>query len=104
MPIPSTFRAASPGARAEVRRRGRQVLALATAAGLLVALSGCSDDPEQTAVEIAQATVSAKEQAVADAESEATAAAEALLCGELDLHHRPGPLRGRPDPDGTDGR
>ena len=78
MPIPSTFRAASPGARAEVRRRGQQVLALATAAGLLVALSGCSDDPEQTAVEIAQATVSAKEQAVADAESEATAAAEAF--------------------------
>lgn len=45
---------------------------------LLVALSGCSDDPVLTPVEAAQAEVSAKEKALADAESEATATAAAF--------------------------
>jgi peptidoglycan hydrolase-like protein with peptidoglycan-binding domain len=62
----------------DATRRGRRALALVAAGGLLVALSGCSDDPEQTAVAIAQANVSAKEQSLADAESEAAAAAEAF--------------------------
>jgi peptidoglycan hydrolase-like protein with peptidoglycan-binding domain len=65
-------------------RRWRRVTALAAAGGLLVALSGCSDDPEQTAVEVAQANVSAKEQAVADAEAEAAAAAEAFCAASSD--------------------
>jgi peptidoglycan hydrolase-like protein with peptidoglycan-binding domain len=77
MHIPSTIRTAS-------RSRRQRVLALVTASGLLVALSGCSDDPEQTAVEVAQANVSAKEQALADAESEATAAAEAFCAASSD--------------------
>jgi peptidoglycan hydrolase-like protein with peptidoglycan-binding domain len=71
VPIPSTTRTAAT-------RRGRRALALVAAGGLLVALSGCSDDPEQTPVEAAQANVAAKEQALADAEAEATAAGEAF--------------------------
>jgi peptidoglycan hydrolase-like protein with peptidoglycan-binding domain len=50
-----------------------------TAAGvLLLALSGCSDDPAVTPVEAAQAQVSAKEEALAAAEAEATATAAAF--------------------------
>ena len=67
-------------------RRGRwqPVVALAAAAGLLVALSGCSGDTSETAVAAAQASVSAKEQALAEAESSATAAAEAFCAASAD--------------------
>lgn len=57
------------------QRRWLKVWAAVAAGGLLAALAGCSGDPEQTAVEVAQAQVSAKEQALADAEKAMDAAA-----------------------------
>ena len=68
------------------RRRGRwqPVVALAAAAGLLVALSGCGEDNPETAVAAAQASVSAKEQALAEAETAASSAAEAFCAASAD--------------------
>ncbi len=68
------------------RRRGRwkPVAAVAVAAGLLVALSGCSGDTSETAVAAAQASVSAKEQALAEAETAASSAAEAFCAASAD--------------------
>jgi peptidoglycan hydrolase-like protein with peptidoglycan-binding domain len=43
--------------------------------GLLVAVSGCSSDPQESAVTVAQAKVTSAEKALADAEATATAAA-----------------------------
>lgn len=65
-----------PGDQAR-RQRGRFV-AFAAAGTLLVALAGCSGDPEDAAVTAAQANVSAKEKSLADAEAEATESAAAF--------------------------
>jgi peptidoglycan hydrolase-like protein with peptidoglycan-binding domain len=55
--------------------RAQRLRAFTAAGFLLVALSGCSEDPAVTPVEAAQAEVAAKEKALAEAEAEATAAA-----------------------------
>ena len=60
------------------RVRASRVVGVAAAGVLLVALSGCSDDPAVTPVEAAQAQVSAKEEALAAAEAEATATGAAF--------------------------
>ncbi len=62
------------------RRGGRRAVALAAVGILGVAVAGCSSDPTQTAVTAAQANVSAKEDALAEAESAAADAATAF-CG-----------------------
>lgn len=55
--------------------RWTRVVACAAAGGLLLAMSGCSSDPEGSAVTVARASVTAAEKALADAEAAATAAA-----------------------------
>ena len=57
------------------RSRRYPIVGLAAAGSLLVVLSGCSSDPEESAVTVAQASVTAKEKALADAEAAATSAA-----------------------------
>lgn len=67
-----------------LRGRWRPVVAFAAAAGLLVAVSGCSGDSSETAVAAAQASVSAKEQALAEADAAAAAAAETFCTASTD--------------------
>ena len=86
MDAPRITGAASPSPRPGGPRQGgdrwrpawQQVAALVSAGTLLVVFSGCSSDPQESAVTVAQASVSAKEKALADAESAATAAAAAF--------------------------
>ena len=58
----------------------RQAAALTAAAAMMLALSGCSSDPEDAAVTAAEVNVSAKEKALADAQA-AVAETEAAFCG-----------------------
>ena len=86
MDAPRITGAASPSPRPGGPRQGgdrwrpswQRVAALVSAGTLLVVFSGCSSDPQESAVTVAQASVSAKEKALADAESAATAAAAAF--------------------------
>ena len=63
-----------------IRSGGRRAVALAAVGILGLAMAGCSSDPTQIAVTAAQANVSGKEQALAEAESAAADAATAF-CG-----------------------
>ena len=58
----------------------RQAAALTAAAAMMLALSGCSSDPEDAAVTAAEVNVSAKEKALADAQA-AVAETDAAFCG-----------------------
>ena len=66
------------------RLHWRRAAALTAAAAMLLALTGCSGEPEDAAVKAAQANVSVKEKALADAQSAASAAAATFCTASAD--------------------
>lgn len=72
------------GGEDQVRLRMGWMKALAAAAGVVVALSGCGGDASDAAVKAAQAKVSAAEEALWQAESDAAVAGAAFCSASSD--------------------